>query len=75
MKEKFIVFLRKHSALRKFKYNIVHVRLDDTFETFIEAGIDSFIIERAFVWDETREDHDYWCKLSDLWEEEYKKES
>jgi hypothetical protein len=72
MKEKFIKFLKKHGALRKFKKTLKEHRGDSNSNT-----IDTYITEEqfgdidgAFTWDKSDEGHDYWSKLSKLWEAE-----
>jgi hypothetical protein len=65
-KDKFIAFLKKHGALRKFKYNLKHHRhsLPDFDDYFRVEGAN---ISGAFLWGNSREGHDYWSKLNNLW--------
>ena len=59
---KLIKFLRKHGALRNFKYALKYTR-DIPCE--VEECDD---ISGGFVWDKSREGHEYWSKLSNLYD-------
>lgn len=74
MKEKFISFLKKHRALRKFTRNLKegqHKSLDNVVIKWSDKP-DKFILD-AFYWDDSPERHEYWDKLNDLWDNEYRK--
>jgi len=68
MKEKFIAFLKKHRALRKFKANLL-TRYGDIANIDVYCEEVNFSdIDGAFTWNDTPEGQDYWERLSKLWE-------
>ena len=75
MKEQFIKFLKKHGALRKFKYNLRHVaRHDDKdIDSFCKGNSETIYILSAFRWAVTREGLDYWHDLDKVWIKEVKR--
>ena len=63
MNEQFIKFLKKHGALRKFKYNLKVSREDYDINDHIGN------IGGGFTWSDTPEGQDYWSNLNTLWSE------
>lgn len=70
MKEKFIAFLKKHKAYRRFNVALGSETIDQCIARC--DSVDSNYIGGAFIWEDTNEGHDYWGKLSKLWSEECK---
>ena len=70
-KDKFIKFLKKHGALRKYKANVKqqdHVSFDETIDSCDKGN--NHYVGAAFTWSKSPEGIDYWAKLSKLWNAE-----
>ena len=72
MKKQFDIFLKKHKAFRKFYANFKKLREKDRLERFFKRQQSEDYILAAFEWDESKEKHNYWSKLDNLWREEIK---
>ena len=62
MKEKFIQFLKDNGALEKFKDN-----LNAPFAKYLKNHLNKDIIDKALIWDETKEGFNFWADLDNKW--------
>ncbi|MHB8362436.1 MAG: hypothetical protein ACYDBX_02350 [Patescibacteria group bacterium] len=67
-KDKFIMFLKKHKALTKFKNNLKQEGL--TFHKFIITfgHTRKYMITFGFSWNRSPESFAYWSDLDDKWQ-------
>ena len=69
MKDKFLAFLKKHRAYRRWKNNMIaNSRYYNTIDEYFKGDHTSNnYISIAFVWSDTKEGFYYWAKISNKW--------
>ena len=76
MKEKFIQFLKKHRAYRKYLKNLKKGhKASYTFDEYwpeIEKINPIFLLVASFKWSKTPEGFEFWDKLDKLWYKQHK---
>ena len=63
---KYIEFLSEDERI-KFKHNIIVQKGIKTIKTYLNREFDSFynFINYAFMWDKTKEGHEYWEEIAE----------
>lgn len=76
MKEKFIIFLKKHHCYKKY-FLYTKQNHGEEIDTFLISESGNGFLSGAFVWGRANEensyeqkDHDYWQRLDKLWKKE-----
>ena len=71
--EKFIKFLKKNRAYKKFINNLKNLNNDETtkdIDKYLPITGPHIYIWAAFTWDKSPEGNNYWHNLTDKWDEE-----